>query len=439
MNKWIVLTAAAAAGCGGPPRPARPVSQLVAERTSFAIPDHPGPPAEVAVTVTGLLAKPLTPESAVRVALLNSPALAVQLESVGVASADYVTAAQVRNPEFYIAFRPPDRRPPSATDIEATLSEDVLDVLLLPLRKQLAQRTLDQSAIIAADAALGLVRDVRAGVYALQAQQQIVALEERRTRASDATADFARRLRAAGNISDLELATEDAEDAQARIDLLRAKSDLACDRETVNRLLGLTGPSATRWTLADALPTVPADDGSPDLAAATTRRLDVAAADAAVALADQAVSLTKAGLLTQVSLGADMERTTDKQVVVGPSIGLDVPIFNQHQGQIARAEAEARLARERATVARVNVEADVRAAAARVSAARAAADLATRSLVPQWETVTRSTQLQYNGMLVGPYQLLSAKRGELAARQSAVAAQLQYWIARADLDRAVGR
>ncbi len=100
-----------------------------------------------AAAVDGLLARPLTAESAVRVALLNSPAVAVQLEAVGVATADFVTAAQVRNPEFYIAFRPPDRRPPSATDIEATMSEDVLDLLLLPLRKQIAQRALDQSAV----------------------------------------------------------------------------------------------------------------------------------------------------------------------------------------------------------------------------------------------------------------------------------------------------
>ena len=69
-------------------------------------------------------------------------------------------------------------------------------------------------------------------------------------------------------------------------------------------------------------------------------------ADAEAGLADQALGLTRAGLVTQVSLGVDLERETDKQVVVGPSIGLDVPIFNRHGGQIARAEAEARLARE---------------------------------------------------------------------------------------------
>ena len=210
-------------------------------------------------------------------------------------------------------------------------------------------------------------------------------------------------------------------------------------REQVNRLLGLTGPAADRWTLAD-LPPVPAGGDAPaDVAAAEHRRLDVAAADAAVALADQAAGLTRAGVLTQVSVGVDLERETDKQIVIGPSVGLDVPIFNQHQGQIARAEAELGLARGRAAAARVAVSADVRSAAARVGSARAAAELARDTLVPQREAVTVATQHQYNGMILGTYQLLAAKRAELAARQSAVTATQQYWSASADLTRAVGR
>ena len=139
---------------------------------------------------------------------------------------------------------------------------------------------------------------------------------------------------------------------------------------------------------ADALPTMPPADPPVDVAAAGRRRLDVLAADAQAGLADQALGLTKAGILTQVSLGVDLERETDKQTVVGPSIGLDVPIFNQHQGQIARAEAELRLARGRAAAARVNVEADVRAAEAELQASRAAAELATGTLVPQRAAVT---------------------------------------------------
>ena len=441
MRKLMCAAAAVAAlaGCGGPPLPARPVSQLVAERTGLHMPDHAGPPAEVAAAVGRLLDHPLTADSAVQVALLNSPSLAMQLESVGVATADYVTAAQVRNPEVYVAFRPPDRRPPSATDIEATASEDVLDILLLPLRKQVAQRALDQSAVRAADATLGVVRDVRAAVYTVQAQQQVVDLQDQLTRAALATADFATRLHDAGNINELDFATQRAEGAQAQVDLLRARAELVADREAANRLLGLTGPAATRWAVADPLPGLPPTDPPVDPSAASGRRLDVSSADAEVALADQAVGLTKAGLLTQVSLGVDLERETDKQTVVGPSIGLDVPVFNQHQGQIARAEAEARLARRRQAAVRVDVESDVRLAQARLSAARAAADLAVHTLVPQREAVTTATQHQYNGMLVGLYQLLAAKRAELAARQSAVLATEQYWVARADLERAVGR
>lgn len=416
------------------------MSDLVADRTGYAEVSRRDRPTEVDRAVAALSAGPLTVDAAVRLALLNNRTLAVQLESVGVATADFVTAAQVRNPELYVAFRPPDRGPDRATDIEATMAQDVLDVLLLPVRKRLAQAALDQSAVRAADAAVQLVHDVRVAYWTYAAADQALALQRQQTDAADLTAEYAGRLFAAGNTNELDLANQRADAAQARVDLLRLNGQREAARLALNRLLGLTDAQA-RWTAADPLPP-PAGDVAAvgtlvDLA--LKRRLDVVADENAVALAEQAVGLTRAGLLTQISVGVDLEREPNKQVVIGPSLGLDVPIWNQHQGQIQRAEAEARQARAAAHAARLDVETEVRQADARLAAAGAAVDVADTALVPQRAAVTEATQRHYNGMLVGLYQLLAAKRAELTARQSAVELREQYWVARADLDRAVGR
>jgi cobalt-zinc-cadmium efflux system outer membrane protein len=46
---------------------------------------------------------------------------------------------------------------------------------------------------------------------------------------------------------------------------------------------------------------------------------------------------------------------------------------------------------------------------------------------------------QYNFMLLGPFDLLRAKQDEIAASRRLIEAKRDYWIARAELDRILGR
>ena len=48
------------------------------------------------------------------------------------------------------------------------------------------------------------------------------------------------------------------------------------------------------------------------------------------------------------------------------------------------------------------------------------------------------TLQQYNGMLKGAYDLLAAKANEATAERSYIEAWRDYWLAHADLERAVG-
>ena len=47
-------------------------------------------------------------------------------------------------------------------------------------------------------------------------------------------------------------------------------------------------------------------------------------------------------------------------------------------------------------------------------------------------------QLQYNGMFVGVFQLLQARRDQIDAAREYIEALRDYWTARANLERAVG-
>src|SRR5262245_62735075 len=59
-------------------------------------------------------------------------------------------------------------------------------------------------------------------------------------------------------------------------------------------------------------------------------------------------------------------------------------------------------------------------------------------LLPLRVRVLHQTQLEYNAMLVGVFQLLVAKRDEIEAGRGYIEALRDYWLARTDLESAVG-
>jgi cobalt-zinc-cadmium efflux system outer membrane protein len=59
-------------------------------------------------------------------------------------------------------------------------------------------------------------------------------------------------------------------------------------------------------------------------------------------------------------------------------------------------------------------------------------------VIPLRETTVELTQQELNYMLVGAFELIQAKQAEYDAYQEYVEAVRDYWIARTELERAVG-
>jgi hypothetical protein len=76
----------------------REVRQLVAQRSGQPLPDVP--PASLEQHIAALLAKPLSVESAVDIAMLNNRSLRAAYAELGIAEADLVQAGRIANPIF---------------------------------------------------------------------------------------------------------------------------------------------------------------------------------------------------------------------------------------------------------------------------------------------------------------------------------------------------
>ena len=121
-----------------------------------------------------------------------------------------------------------------------------------------------------------------------------------------------------------------------------------------------------------------------------------------------------------VTIGVSAERDLDSSWVVGPTLSLEVPIFDQGQAGLARLAAEYRRTQRHFEALAINIRSEVRAARDALIAARDAADYHGKVLLPQRQSILRNTLLHYNAMMKSSYELLLAKEREQQAEQSAI-------------------
>ncbi len=394
--------------------------------------------AEISQTVRTLLRGTITAERAVQIALLNNRELQATFEEIGIANADLTEAGLLKNPSFDVSARFPDR-PPSGTNLEFGVVQDFLDLLLIPLRKKVAVNELARAEMKVGDAVLKLASEVKTAFYTLQGKQMLFVRLGALGNTYGAALELTQRQHEAGNINDLELANQQSTYSQSKLDAAQVAKEMRSDREKLNRLMGLWG-AQTQWTIADELPGIGGNLPTEHLESlAMAQRLDLAASKAEVSAVVASLGLTKTyRYVGAIEFGVDTEKDTGGQRVTGPRLRLELPIFNQGQSRIARREAELRQAERRLEAQAIEIRSEVREARDRLLAEKDLAVYYRDDLVPERKRVLDLTVTNYNAMLKGPYDLLLARQNELAAERGYIDALRDYWIARADLERAVG-
>jgi cobalt-zinc-cadmium efflux system outer membrane protein len=441
----ICVSAVLLEGCttsSGPKEGFADVQKMVQERTGRRVEWDQGTAEDraAATAIDEMLRRPLSADDAVQVALLNNRSLQAQYEALGIAQADLVQAGLLSNPAFTFSAQFPTSH--GKTKLDGGISQNMMGLLFIPLRKKMAAAELEQAQLRVANAVLGIARDVEVKCLTLAARQQQLAMRRQAVDAAEAALTLARRQHQAGTATDLMLATDEAQYQQSRLELMRLDLAVQADREGLNRLMGLSTPP-DRWTLAtDVLGDVPPDskeaDASPLEDRAVHQRLDVLAARGDVRAAETALGLGKMSIVTDVSPGVSFERDTDGTFTIGPSVSAEVPLFDQGQARIPRLRAILRQTQRRLESLEADARSDVRLAIAQMAAARQMATTYRDTLIPQQQRAYDLMRRQFNAMQATVHDLLQARSNELAAREGYVEAVRDYWIARADLEQAVG-
>ena len=394
---------------------------------------------QIREAIRRLLRKTLTADTAVQIALLNNRELQATFEEIGIANADLIEAGLLKNPVFAGDARFPNS-PPSATNIEMSIAQEFFDLLVIPLRKKVAVAELAKTKLLVGDAILKLAAEVKTAFYELQAEQQLLGRLKAILETDAAAVQLAQRQHEAGNINDLDLANQQATYSQSKLEVAEAFASIRSGREKLNRLMGTWGED-TAWKVADELPRLPSANFPQRRleSLAISQRLDLAATKEEIGALAGSLGITKTyRYVGSIEFGVDTEKEPDGQRVTGPKWQLELPIFNQGQGRIAKLAAQLRQAERRLESEAVAIRAEVRETRDRLIAKRDLVSYYRDGLLPERKKILELTLTHYNAMLKSPFDLLLAKQNEIAAERGYIDALRDYWIARADLERAVG-
>jgi outer membrane protein, heavy metal efflux system len=436
----LVLSALSSFGCAA--MDLRPeleaVRALVADRSRGRVQLADLEP-QADARVAELLAGEVDAEEAVEVALLRNRSLQALLADVGVAQAELVRARALPNPVLSAEVRFGEQD--SGTGGDYGLVNDVMALLQRPLRTRVAQAELESTKLTIASAVFELTSEVRAAFFRAQGAEQELEMRQQVARSLALVSDVARRQHDAGNLADLERAQQEALEQEARLALAEAEVAAIEERERLTALLGLWG-GETRWTLARRLPPLPAEErvreGIESLA--VERRLDLAAAKQRVVASSASPALLRLWSWMPQSVGGVAEREVERGGLwsLGPSLELAIPLFDRGRADQAVARAQRRRSEAELASLAVQIRSDVRRTWARFEASRARVLYYQNAALPLRTQILEQRQREYNGMLIGVYELLQAKREQIESGGEYVSALRDYWIARVELERALG-
>jgi len=400
----------------------------------------PDAPLLTGAEIGALLADGLGLEEAARLALLNNRHLQAGFLGLGVARAEYVQAGLLENPDLSLAFLFPDAG--GRVRWTADLVESVAEIWQMPARRALARAGLEQRVLELSRFAGELVAATKTAYVEAVAARQARAVGGEQLELARRSLEGVRRLAAEGVASKVDENLAEGLALRAELAFRRTEREDVTAARKLAALLSLE-EDLLAVALTDPLPEpgwqVP--ERAVFVAASLGARPDLRAAARAVAAAEERLGLERRRRFPGLGAGVSVERPEgggSDDLFIGPAAVLEVPLFDQNQAQVSRAELELGQRRKEYEALVAEARQELRAALDRAGVAARSAAFAQDELLPQAE---RSAALAGKAYELGDttiLTLLQAQQGALEARHTALAAQLEAALARIDLERAAG-
>ena len=383
--------------------------------------------------VSALLAKPLSVDDAVQVALLNNPQLQADFYALQIAEADVVQAGRLPNPKFGMLYA----RNNGDYKIEQILTFNIFALLTMPQASAVEKKRFAATQNAATLQVLSLAFETRKAYFnTVGARESVNYLTKVKTSA-EATAEFAKRMRTAGNFNKLDLAREQTYYSEAALDLAQAENHQVQANEALAQLLGVD--NTTAFTLPERSTDLPKTSeilkkvNSDDFA----KRLDLLQIKLNTEALAAQLGLTKTTRfinVLEIGPARVLEGRRGEPYKKGIELSFELPIFDWGTAKVKRAEASYMQALNTATSQTLLAASEVRS---HYNQYRTNFDIAKHyrdEILPLRKRVLQENLLRYNGMLIGPFDLMADARAQVLSVNSYIEALRDFWIADSDLD-----
>jgi cobalt-zinc-cadmium efflux system outer membrane protein len=450
------------------------VEQHVREATGQERVFHPDDANMIANHIERLMLDGLTADEAVEVCLLNNPTLQAAFMDIGMARADVVQAGLLSNPSLGVALRLPSGG--GLANLEAGLAQNIAELWQIPHRKRAAERSLDAAVLKLAREAAGLAADTKV------AYCKAVGADERHRIAQENLAiakellELALARQEAGAANELEVNLSRSLALDAELEMQSARLAAAETRRGLATLLGVT-TDASALVLIDPLPETPRETPDPErlLDIARRWRLDIRVAEQAVLGAEARLEEEKRRLFRSVELGLSLERgerprsaggrdiladtarasiangaltapeiqprserDRDTDFTIGPSLDLELPIFDQNQAQIAKARFASQQAEKTLQALNRAAAQEVRGAIDRSFTAWELVRMCRDRALPLAQNNLDLSREAYRAGRTSFLSVLEAQRFFLSARSRYASAAEAAAVTIPELERAIG-
>lgn len=432
-NPLVVLAVLLVAGCAAPAHFGRWHVAADLERRTGHVLGPEKPPCDVAIPGLVDWEDGLSEEEAAALGLWNNPAYQELLADLHITWADVIEAHQLANPEISTMF------PLGVKEWEFTLMVP-LDVLLLrPQRVAAAQLQSRRVAERLVQDGLNVVRDVRSAYADLVLAQRQLELAKEGSQLRRQIARIAEARLKAGDVAELDVSAMRLDALFGEAEVTRAAGDVDLAHQRLRFLLGLAN---TDIKVEVTAPTeVPPVELAVDelVSEAVASRPDLRALRLAFVAARRRARLACCNYLNIWGALPDINGKGEKGLEAGPGLRISIPIFNQNQGAVARAEAEVERSRRQYAKLRDSVVLEVRQAHTRLLQAQQDLRIWREQVVPQADEAATTARKALEEDGVSLLLVLETTRQLLDARQRELQAAADVRRAVAELERSVGR
>lgn len=385
--------------------------------------------------IAELLTQPLDADAAVRVALNRNSHMQSLYAQLGVAQAEVYDASRLSNPTLGFLRLTADE----GARTTWTLTQSFTELLFIGYRTRVGRSQVLQAQQQVAQSVLDLEAQVRGAYYQYVAAALVARLHEQGGLAARVSADYAKSLFDAGNISELQLSREQAAASRAYIELQSALTDSQQKQVELLTLMGLSLKQAPEFVERLDVPALQTLEPASLQSWAQQQRVDLAMLREQVTLYGSMQAHARRWFwLSDPQLQLEQERETDGTRLRGVGGSVGIPLFNQGKGTRLRARVQLEATQAALSALQLSINNGVVVQVDSLQRARQVVEEYRQRLVPLQERVVELSQQQHNYMLIGAFELLSARREVLQTYQEYLGATREYWLQYVALAKTVG-